>query len=321
MIRRTERSILAVAAIVTLIAVVGCTGLGIDPADTLDPIIVSGMPGGRLNLSVQGTIPAGGTASALGLGSGGLMTASAAGDATIPVSDKDGLEIGIVTLSDARLVLKEFKFKLAEEEVDSLEEEEENDEIKLLGPYVVDLLSDTMTPEPEFVDVIAGTYKEIEMKLDKIEGDEEDDSGSALLPVDDPLFDRSIYLEGTYTGQTGAGAVVAIPFEMSFDIDEEFQLTGTGGESEGFIIDQDVVNPIIVAFRLNKWLDFSNVETNSDSLDFMALTDGTSIVLDESADGVLDTLRDVVKENIKESADYGEDEDNDGELESDEDDD
>ena len=48
---------------------------------------------------------------------------------------------------------------------------------------------------------------------------------------------------------------------------------------------------------------------------------GPVIVLDETTIGDNATIREIIKDNIEESADYGEDEDGSGELESDEDDD
>ena len=44
------------------------------------------------------------------------------------------------------------------------------------------------------------------------------------------------------------------------------------------------------------------------------------ILLDENASGDNSTIREIIKDNIEESADYGEDEDGSGELESDDDD-
>jgi len=93
------------------------------------------------------------------------------------------------------------------------------------------------------------------------------------------------------------------------------------------VIDEAELNPLIIAFRLNKWFNFSNIETNSNSLDFndLTVTTGTSgdeIRLDENVQASLSRqVREVIKDNIKDSADYGKDSDNNGELESDEDDD
>jgi len=140
-------------------------------------------------------------------------------------------------------------------------------------------------------------------------------------------FCNSIYMEGTYTGKTASGQVTDVPFVLSFDFDETFELTGAGGTSEGFEITADSTNPIIIAFRLATWMDFNNAETNGSSVDFTQLivehdADGLDmILLDEDAIDPNDDIRKVIKENIKKSADYGKDQNGDGELASDEDDD
>lgn len=291
-----------------------------DQTDVIaDPIVVNGLPGGRIELAIQGTKP--GTAAAASKSLFNIVSAKAVTSIDLPVTGIAGSQIGSLTLTEARLSLKEFKFKLAEEEVDTPEEESENDSIELEGPYVVDLIADTVTPPLDLVDVIAGVYKEIEMKLDKIEGDEEDEEGATLVDTADTLFDRSIYIEGTYSDTLAT--LTDVPFVLTFEIDEEFSLTGLGDTSEGIVIDQNMLNHIIIAFRINKWFDFSNPETAND-VDFTDLTVDplVGIVLDESiADSTAEEIHDVIKENIKESADYGEDEDKSGELEPDEDDD
>ena len=283
------------------------------------PLLVNGIPAGQIDLSIQGTLPA-----TLNPANDGFQVLEAAGTtAQLDVTATDGTLLGFVTLTDARLALKEIKFKLPEIEVDTLEEIEENDSIDLSGPFVVDLITDVITPPPDLVAVIAGTYDEIELKLDKIEGDELDELGDPLVEPTDPLYDRSIYIEGTYSDE--AGTLIDIPFILAFDFDETFELTGISDTSEGFVVDENITNEIIIAFRLTTWFDFSNPETEM-GVDFGDLTVDPllGIVLDEitaDADQTIEDIREVIEENIEESADYGEDLDGDDELDSDEDDD
>ncbi|MBT3272629.1 MAG: hypothetical protein HN368_05710 [Spirochaetales bacterium] len=277
------------------------------------PLLINGIPAGQIDLAIQGTAPAAVTTMAVGDG----VTLA------VDVTGKDGALIGTITLDEALLSLKEIEFELAE--TDEHADEEELDEADdtstdFEGPFVVDLIADTITPTPDLTLVYSGVYEEIEIKLDKIEGDELDEDDTSLVENTDPLFGRSIYLLGTYDDGTNT-----YDFELAYDIDEEFELTGAAGTSEGFTVDENITNSIIIAFRLKKWFDFSNTETNSDDIDFtdLGLVSGDTITIDEDMDEatVLDEIRDVIKDNIKESADYGEDLDGDDELDSDEDDD
>lgn len=205
----------------------------------------------------------------------------------LPVDYPAGTSVGIIRLSTVRFVLKEFEL------------EQDGDveiEFDFEGPYLVDLLAETMIPEPLAADLPSGTYTQIKFKIDRIEGDEEESVGIPLVSTDDPLFGHSMYLAGTYT-PTGSDAV---PFTYTFDIDTEFELTTADDTSVGFSILDTVVNDVMIAFRLGRWFDG----------------------IDPAAFAVAPgDYAEALKENIKDSADYGKDEDHDGVLESSEDDD
>ena len=312
----------ALATIFSL-AVFGCE-------DTTGPGVDTGTGEAIITLSIQGTKPA---SLAKGLAAWSVQSDSV----VLPVKDAAGNLIGTLTINDARLALKEIKLKLAEEEVegkeDSLELEQENDSIKFPGPYIVELIHNTVSPPLDTISIPAGVYKELELKLDKIEGDEDDEDGTPLVDSSDPLFGNSIYIAGTYTGITAGGEVTDVPFIISYDLNEKFELTGldsavgVADSAVGMTISDLGVNPIIVAFRMVQWFNFSNPETNDKELDFSSLvvTEDAGglpqILLDEDAEDDNKEIRKVIKENIKESADYGKDKDGDGELGSDEDDD
>jgi len=275
---------------------------------------------GAVTLAVQGTLPAGQTRT--------VGARAVSSPIEFPVTDSSGVEVGTLYLTETLVALDEIEFELPEEEIDTEEEIEQSEEIEFPGPFIVDLLANTVTPEIDTTEIVPGTYEKIELDLHKITGDEtEEDGTTQLVETNDPLFGNSIYILGTYTGLTSSGSVTDMAFELSFDLDEEFELTGTGDQTGGLVIDEGIVNDIIIAFRLARWFQFDNGESNPDGVDFSQLVTvsdgegGFEIILDESVTGDNEKIRQVIKENIKESADYGEDDDEDGELGSDEDDD
>ena len=265
---------------------------------------------GGVDLVIQGSLPAGTSAGR-----------AAADSAVLSITDTSaaGNEIGKLTLTDARLNIYQIELEQDLEEVDSAEENAQELEVEYTGPFVVDVLKDTIAPAIPYIELLPGTYDEIKLKLASIEGDEVDDAGNPLVDPSDPLYENSIVLIGTYSGPTSnSGTATDMPFTATFAIDEEFVLGGT----EGFILDEAVINPIIVAYRLARWFHFNDLETNSDSIEFSAIvTAGDEIILNEDQTGDNATIWEVIKGNIKESADFGEDSDENGELDSDEDED
>lgn len=309
------------------------------PGDNTTTTTTTTLARAGISLSIQGTAPSGGF-------NKGFSSISAGDSVILSVKDAAGIEIGTLILTDARLALKDIKLKAKDEdeeddEDDSVDtddgeeeedEEDENENIKFEGPYVVDLITNTVSPTLDTIQIIVATYTEIELKLHKIKGDEKDDDGStALIDESDPLFGNSIYIEGLYSGATADSQVTDVPFFLTFDFDEKFLLTGSDSAiadtALGFDVVDGAVNDIIIAFRQAKWFIFSDPETNSDMFDFNDLSlsqDSTGqaiILLDKDAKDDNKEIRKIIKENIKESADYGKDKDKNGKLESDEDDD
>lgn len=315
--KRSSKFLLAGAgALVLALAVLaGCTPGG-TPLD--EDILVNGLPGGRMALSIEGTVPTAPAASARSL------APRAVGSAELAVTAADGTAQGTITVTDARISLKEFKFKRPDTDLEDAAELEENESVKLDGPFVVDLLTDIVTPELPPIDVVAGTYTEVVMKINVIETETEveDDIGAPAVDAADPMFGYSVYLEGAYTGRLADVDVVGVPFVLAIDIDEEVTVAA-GDPALGFVVDHNMLQTIIIAFRVTQWFDFTDTEANPDAFDFNSLTDDTQIILDESVDGVefYEDVRDVIKKKLEASADTGEDHDGDGHLDSDEDDD
>ena len=270
---------------------------------------------GAVTLQIQGTL----------MGTGGPSAAvvgRAAGDPlVIPVADVAGASIGTLTLTDARINLGEIELEQDDAEIDTDEETDQENEIEFDGPFVVDFIQDTVTPALPMIEMLPGTYDNIKLKLDTVESE---DLATLGLDETDLLYGRSIYLAGSYTGETAGGQVTDAPFSLAFDFDEEFELSAGTATDIGLLVENGQLNPVIIAFRMAQWFAFDSPETNSDLLiDFtdLVVAAGPAIVLDETSIDDNETIREIIKDNIEESADYGEDEDGSGELESDEDDD
>ncbi len=272
---------------------------------------------GGVALNVQGTAP-----------SVSLSARASGNSLSLPVTDISGAETGTLTLTEARLVLSEIEFEQDDMEIDTdLEEEQDvESELEFKGPFIVDLLNGTVEPDFPYTELLPGTYTEINLKLNKIETDDWEAGEAALIEMTDPLYGNSIYLAGTYTGYLSDFDAVNLDFSFSFNLDEDFETTA-GDLNEGIVIDEGIINSVLIAFRLAKWFRFDNSELNPEEVDFTTiypLSDGEGgyrIVFNEQSIDDYAAISYFLRKNIKESADYGEDEDLSGYLESDEDDD
>jgi len=235
--------------------------------------------------------------------------------ATIDVTDKDGVVIGALVLDNAQLSMDKIKLKMEGEDELNLQDEsesestntEDEEEREFKGPFLVDLIANTVTPTPPEAKVPAGDYKEIELSVHKIE---DEDLADLTMDKNDTMYKRSIYVSGIYTPTGGS----AVNFSMSYELSEEYKLSG----SNAFSIGSGLVNDLVIAFRLPRWFVFDNAETNSDGLSFADLPVG-DISLTEDSDEIAKKIRSIIKENIKLSADFGKDQDGDGKLSNDED--
>jgi hypothetical protein len=197
-------------------------------------------------------------------------------ESSISVFDSNGEVTGSISLTMAKIGLKDIRIKADSGDSKSYDFD---------GPYVVDLLTDTITPNPSAVAIEAGTYKDVELRLDDIR--EDDVEG---IPSSDPVIDRSIYLKGTYQSNSGS----TVPFELAYEFGETFRVAGDS--DEGVKISDGVTNEFIIAFNIDRWFKLEN--------DYFEDITG-DIVLNEEADGIVEDIRKVIKDNIKNSADYG----------------
>lgn len=216
---------------------------------------------------------------------------------SVPVTDKKGIVSGQLTLSTAKMSLAEIKLKL-----DGNDSEERQN---FKGPYLVDLVNDQVLPSLETVTLSSGTYRDIKLSIHKLEKGEVSGTSST-----DPLLDNSIYLAGQYTPTGGTAVAVTIAVELS----EELSLAKANGNNKGIAVVGGAEAPVIIAFRMEKWFNFSGQE--HDFSDFA----GGAISINDKASEAGKKLQDLIKENIKKSANFGEDKDKSGKLEKTEDD-
>lgn len=184
-----------------------------------------------------------------------------------------------VTLSEARIVVKEIDFDpidLCQTESESPEEESE--ESALPGPFVIDLLNNTSVPATNSFQILSGLYCEMDMSFDRLEENNIPDG----IELDDPIIGNALILQGE--SQDG------VPFELQMSEADKFKLTANS--DTGFAIEEsDAVTLLFIAFDMDTW--FTGV-----NLDETTLVDGVILMNDNNNTN----LRTIVVENIKQSA-------------------
>lgn len=257
-------------------------------------------------LVFEGTRPG-----SLSLARGFAMFAASEGPVTLSVINRDGSTAGTLVLSTAKVAIKELKFKRDETGLSDAQKEKDT-MVRLSGPYLIDILANTSTPALPNLELAVGNYDRVEFKLDKLEGNED---GGTIVTGDDPMFEKSLYLSGTYTGTVSGGTVTDTSFSVIYDFDEEFKLKA--GKNLMELTGEDA---IIVAFRLAKWFLFSSM--GNAQVDFRDLTtSGGAIALDGNSSGDNQKIWQAIAASIKDSIDFGKDKDGNGHLASSEDDD
>jgi hypothetical protein len=199
------------------------------------------------------------------------------------------LTVGDIEITRAEIVLDRLRFR----PFATCDDEDESD-IRFDGPFIADLLNPAPLAGLEDISVPSGLYCRIELTFKKLE----DDAGGG------DLAGRSILIQGERSD--------GVPFEMTTEVDEEFELEN---ETTGFeIAATDDLRIFFIAFDLGRWFDgvdlFAAEVTGSGP--------GAVILID---DGNNEPIQEQIEENLKHSADLFEDADDDEQLDPEEEDD
>jgi hypothetical protein len=265
---------------------------------------------GTVSLSMQGTQPGDLQAAAPARAGSSLRQAQSTPSSSIDVKDRNGTSVGSLEITYAKVVVEEVEIKLNPNDPSS--------EIDFQGPFVIDLLNDTITPTPSNIQLPSGSYDEIWLGFNQLTSA---GATSIGLASDDPMVGFTFVVEGTYTGPSASGAQTSIPFRIALNTDRGIDLSGGEANKEGMDILSSRINDVLIAFRMNKWMDFSSSENWANvDMENIQLTTGEVLLTDASTGNNADGF-DYLIRNMLSSADYGIDEDGDGELDSNEDDD
>ena len=160
--------------------------------------------------------------------------------------------------------------------------ENDNEEIEFDGPFEVDLIAGTSTPDFGVANIAPGIYEEMEMEI----GPVLDNGNSVFIAFDIPREGQdTLKIQYAYTG------------EIEIEIEHE----------GGFQIDGGALNPMLILLDLDSLMsgiDFSQAIADSDGIIRLNNTSNSS-------------LADIIDSNFDSALEGGEDKDHDDEIDLD----
>lgn len=268
----------------TILLPPGCgTWIG-NPEDEKKPETTTNANVTLVTMQFQGTDP--------------LLNLTTATSVTVKGNTAEGS--GTLSLTEAYVVLDEIVLKKKEGQAKN----------SFKGPFILDLISNSVSPDLQPIELESGAYNDVKIKIAKLET--EKFKGKTPNPG---IEKNSIFLSGTFTSSGGQ----ARPFKMVLPLDEEFSLS-TSRSKETSTEVTGATSQVIMAFRLSKWFDFTNGKLNEKKLDFASITSSTIDINENSAE-TPKKLGETIKEMVKYSARFGKDKDGNGKLDKSEDDD
>ncbi len=217
----------------------------------------------------------------------GLGTSTQLADGFVTVIDKQGDVAGRLILSAARLALGSIRIRN--------DQRDESNRALLQGPFIVDLLTSSVTPSLSRLALPEGQYKDISLRYRQLE--------KASINANDPLKGNSLLITGTYIDKNSNASSVSI----ALNVDDEISLMKEA-QTKSIDVQSGINQQIIIAFRMDQWFDFSGLEA-----DFSSFS-GKDINISSEFKGQYQKIQEALLSNIKGGADFGQDEDRDGKL-------
>ncbi len=190
--------------------------------------------------------------------------------------------VGVTDLEFETLQENELEEENDSEDGENHDGEHENEEIEFEGPFVVDLIQGTSTPDFGVADLLPGLYEEMEIEI----GPVLDGGNSLFIAVELP--------------REGADAL-KIEYSNSSEIEMEIEPEG------GFHLDGDALKQLLVLFDLDSL--FSGIDFGQ------AVVDADGIIRINAASNA--GLAALIEANLNHALEAGEDEDGDDEIDED----
>lgn len=221
--------------------------------------------------------------------------------AGLAMADQDGT---VFVMDTARASVKDIEIELpegmecedSEDDIasDLLTCESVDDSFAIKGPFVLDLIAGTSTPDISAVGLPSGTYSHVAVKFEEAEVED------GLVLAEDPLAGHTIYLSGTFKFDPNDAGETEKTFELLLKFSEEAEFANVAGAT----IDSLAADDLILSLDVASWfsaLPITSCITNGD----LQVVDNHLMISDATGD--CQNLEDSLKEAIKGSAELDDD--------------
>jgi hypothetical protein len=185
-------------------------------------------------------------------------------DKSLAVTDKNGRPAGQITLSSARIVLSDIVVRRDRTDVTARP--------SLAGPFVLDLITNTLAPQPDKLTLPEGTYKDIALNLYQKSG-------------------GSVQLIGTYVNASQRTSTLRI----TLDAADQLSLMN---DSSLIQVTSGTNQQIAVTFKLDQWFNFTGKDAD------LSNATGQDILIEGNMTGETRKLRDAFLSNVKAAAGF-----------------
>jgi hypothetical protein len=187
-------------------------------------------------------------------------------DKSLSVTDKNGKAAGRINLDSVQLVLSDITVRR--------DRSDQTARPKLAGPFSINLLSNTITPQPDKLTLPEGDYKDISLNLYQKAG-------------------GSVQLIGTYTNASQKVSKL----KVMLDAEDQISLMN---DTQAKIIQvaSGMNQQIAITFKMDQWFNFAGKDAD------LSNATGQEIVIDATAAGEGRKLRDAFLSNVKTAAEF-----------------
>ncbi len=211
-----------------------------------------------------------------------LAKVSANGTSSLSLVDASGT---VFNIESAQANIRHIEFDLP----DSSHEESEEDKISVAGPFVVDLMTGSFSPNLSDVEIPVGTYKRMDIRLDDAEMED------GLLEESHGLLEHSLVVTGSFSYDGVDNRKFSIKFQFNEDIRFETEA--------GIEVTEGTLNTMAVHLLVNEWLEGADITGCLQDGDMELDSEGNLHINDSNASGKCAEIEGIIKDNMKNNYD------------------
>ena len=171
---------------------------------------------------------------------GGITTDQVA--FALDINIPSGEVAGNLSLSSAKAVISSV----------TLTSSQNNKTVTFDGPFIIDLIKNTVTPKPEPIELEPGLYEKVTFKTHALDASEN-------LTAEDNLVGNAFEFDGQLTiGENNSPFAVTLPMEIGFEISKE-----VFPEFPGILVEKGQENEVNIDLQFPLWFANAKIDVST----------------------------------------------------------